>query len=89
VTAPLLELLVENASRTIPKHILALRLWGPDYDFASRRLEASITRLRSKLARADAAESRIVTVRGIGYACRQDRRRGRRATESPHHFISD
>jgi hypothetical protein len=52
-------------------------------------LEASITRLRSKLARADAAESRIVTVRGIGYACRQDRRRGRRATESPHHFISD
>ena len=53
----LLELLVENASRTIPKRILALRLWGPDYDFASRRLEASITRLRSKLTQADVARA--------------------------------
>ena len=75
----LLELLVENASRTISKRILALRLWGPDYDFGSRRLEASITRLRSKLAQADAAQSPIVTVRGIGYAFTEDRNGNRRA----------
>jgi DNA-binding winged helix-turn-helix (wHTH) protein len=42
-------------------------------------LEASVTRLRSKLAQADAAESRIVTVRGIGYEYRQDPRSGHRA----------
>jgi DNA-binding response OmpR family regulator len=85
----LLELLVENASRTIPKRSLALRLWGPEYDVGSRRLEASITRLRSKLARADATESRIVTVRGIGYAYRPESGRGRRAPASPHHLVDD
>lgn len=85
----LLELLVENASRTIPKRSLALRLWGPEYDVGSRRLEASINRLRSKLARADATESRIVTVRGIGYAYRPESRRGHRAPASARHLIDD
>lgn len=65
----LLELLVENAGRTIRKDSLALRLWGPDYESSTRRLEANLNPLRAKLD-ASPGVGQIMTVRGVGYVYR-------------------
>ena len=63
----LLQMLITRPGRAVPKEALANRLWGPDYDFASRRLEVNVSRLRSKLAAGHGQAGAIETVRGIGY----------------------
>jgi two-component system, OmpR family, response regulator RegX3 len=63
----LVELLVENAGRTVAKEMLALRLWGARYGDSARQLEAMVQRLRHKLDPDRLGPSRIVTERGRGY----------------------
>ena len=63
----LLQMLITQPGRTVPKEALAQRLWGPDYDVASRRLEVNVSRLRSKLVAGNGDRGTIKTVRGVGY----------------------
>jgi two-component system response regulator RegX3 len=60
-------MLITRPGRTVPKEALARRLWGPDYDFTSRRLEVNVSRLRSKLPAGNRDGGTIVTERGVGY----------------------
>ena len=66
----LLQMLITRPGQAVPKESLARRLWGPDYDMASRRLEVNVSRLRSKLADGNGHRGGIETVRGVGYLFR-------------------
>lgn len=63
----LLEILLDNAGRIVPKDTLAMRLWGPGYDPSTRRLETNVKRLRTRLVRGSSRHGRIATAARIGY----------------------
>ena len=63
----LLELLLENAGRVLPRDTLISRVWGADYVGDTKTLDVHVKRLRSKVEDDPASPRRIVTIRGLGY----------------------
>jgi two-component system response regulator RegX3 len=63
----LLELLLLNAGRVLPRNVLIDRIWGPNYYGDTKTLDVHIKRLRGRLETDPANPTRIVTVRGVGY----------------------
>jgi two-component system response regulator RegX3 len=63
----LLELLLANAGRVLPRDTLIDRVWGSDYVGDTKTLDVHVKRLRAKVEPDPAAPTRIVTIRGLGY----------------------
>jgi two-component system, OmpR family, response regulator RegX3 len=63
----LLEILLANAGRVLPRETLIDRVWGADYVGDTKTLDVHIKRLRTKVEDDPSAPSRIVTIRGLGY----------------------
>lgn len=62
----LLEYLLRNSGRTLPRDLIAERIWGEDASARSNVVDATVSRLRRRLAAAG-WEGRIVAVPGLGY----------------------
>jgi two-component system response regulator RegX3 len=63
----LLEVLLANAGRVLPRDTLIDRVWGYDYVGDTKTLDVHIKRLRAKIEDDPAEPVRIVTIRGLGY----------------------
>jgi two-component system response regulator RegX3 len=63
----LLEILLDNAGRVLPRETLIDRVWGTDYVGDTKTLDVHVKRLRSKVEDDPANPTRIVTIRGLGY----------------------
>ena len=63
----LLEVLLANAGRVLPRDTLIDRVWGADYVGDTKTLDVHIKRIRSKIEEDPRNPSRIVTIRGLGY----------------------
>ena len=66
----LLELLMRNPRQVLTRSIIFERVWGYDFGFASNSLDVYIGYLRRK-TEADGEPRLIHTVRGVGYALRE------------------
>ena len=62
-----LELLMRNAGRVLPRETLMDRVWGTDYFGDTRTLDVHIKRLRAKCEVDPHDPKHLITVRGIGY----------------------
>lgn len=62
----LLELLLRNAGKIIPRDVILERVWGIESDITENNLDVHIGALRRKLKEIK-GESLIKTVRGVGY----------------------
>ncbi|MFM7069357.1 MAG: response regulator [Actinomycetes bacterium] len=69
----LLELLMENAGRVLPRSTLIDRVWGSDYVGDTKTLDVHVKRVRSKIEDDPSNPTRIVTIRGLGYKFAIDR----------------
>lgn len=67
----LLEFLMRRAGQVVPRSTLIEAVWGYDREIESNTLDAFIRLLRTKLEGNDGARL-IQTVRGIGYAIREE-----------------
>ena len=63
----LLELLLANAGRVLPRDTLIDRVWGSDYVGDTKTLDVHVKRLRAKVEPDPSSPTRIVTIRGLGY----------------------
>ncbi|HEX6424017.1 MAG TPA: response regulator transcription factor [Acidimicrobiales bacterium] len=63
----LLEILLANAGRVLPRDTLIDRVWGTDYVGDTKTLDVHVKRLRAKVEPDPAVPTRIVTIRGLGY----------------------
>jgi two-component system response regulator RegX3 len=63
----LLEILLTNAGRVLPRETLIDRVWGADYVGDTKTIDVHIKRLRTKVEEDPSLPSRIVTIRGLGY----------------------
>ncbi len=63
----LLEILLANAGRVLPRETLIDRVWGTDYVGDTKTLDVHVKRLRAKVELDPAMPTRIVTIRGLGY----------------------
>ncbi len=63
----LLELLLANAGRVLPRETLISRVWGVDYVGDTKTLDVHVKRLRAKVEDDPSTPRRIVTIRGLGY----------------------
>jgi two-component system, OmpR family, response regulator RegX3 len=63
----LLELLVANGGRVLPREVILDRVWGSDYYGDTKTLDVHIKRLRQRIEPDPANPQRIVTIRGLGY----------------------
>jgi len=63
----LLELLLANAGRVLPRETLIDRVWGSDYVGDTKTLDVHVKRLRAKVEPDPSSPTRIVTIRGLGY----------------------
>ncbi|HLM63597.1 MAG TPA: response regulator transcription factor [Acidimicrobiales bacterium] len=63
----LLEILLANAGRVLPRDTLIDRVWGTDYVGDTKTLDVHIKRLRAKVEKDPSVPTRIVTIRGLGY----------------------
>ncbi len=63
----LLEVLLTNAGRVLPRDTLIDRVWGGDYVGDTKTLDVHVKRLRAKVEDDPANPTRIVTIRGLGY----------------------
>ena len=63
----LLEILLSNAGRVLPRETLIDRVWGTDYVGDTKTLDVHIKRLRAKVEKDPSVPTRIVTIRGLGY----------------------
>jgi two-component system response regulator RegX3 len=63
----LLEILLANAGRVLPRETLIDRVWGTDYVGDTKTLDVHVKRLRAKVEHDPAVPTRIVTIRGLGY----------------------
>ncbi|HEV2811013.1 MAG TPA: response regulator transcription factor [Acidimicrobiales bacterium] len=70
----LLQVLLANAGRVLPRDTLISRVWGVDYVGDTKTLDVHVKRLRSKVEDDPAAPTRIVTIRGLGYKYEHPRR---------------
>jgi two-component system response regulator QseB len=68
----LLEELVRNGDQIVIRDTLTERLYGLEADVSGNAIEATVSRLRRKLA-ALGSNVRIEVIRGIGYRLRQER----------------
>jgi two-component system, OmpR family, response regulator MprA len=66
----LLELLMRNPRRVLPREVIYDRVWGYDFGPASNALRVYIGYLRRKLEQAG-ARPLLHTVRGVGYVLRE------------------
>jgi two-component system, OmpR family, response regulator RegX3 len=62
-----LELLMRNAGRVLPRETLMDNVWGGDYFGDTRTLDVHIKRLRAKCELDPHDPAHLITVRGIGY----------------------
>lgn len=63
----LLEYLIRNAGRVLPRHQIIDRIWGADYFGDTKTLDVHVKRLRAKIE-VDPADPKIIqTIRGLGY----------------------
>lgn len=67
----LLELLIANPRRVLTRATIYEKVWGHDLDLTSNSLEVYISTLRRK-TEADGRPRLIHTIRGIGYALREE-----------------
>ena len=63
----LLEILLRNVGRVMPRGQLIEHVWGADYVGDTKTLDVHIKRLRSKIEPDSSAPQYVVTVRGLGY----------------------
>ncbi len=63
----LLEALLQNAGRVLPRDVLIDRVWGASYVGDTKTLDVHIKRLRAKVEADPTAPRSIVTIRGLGY----------------------
>jgi two-component system response regulator RegX3 len=63
----LLNILLENAGRVLPREVLIDRVWGHDYVGDTKTLDVHVKRLRAKVEDDPSNPSRIITIRGLGY----------------------
>jgi two-component system response regulator RegX3 len=63
----LLEALLRNAGRVMPRGQLIDRIWGVDYIGDTKTLDVHIKRLRTKIEPDPANPRYLITVRGLGY----------------------
>ena len=63
----LLEILLANAGRVLPRETLIDRVWGTDYVGDTKTLDVHVKRLRAKVEPDPSHPTRIVTIRGLGY----------------------
>ena len=67
----LLEFMLRNPRRALDRSTIVREVWGYDAEFASNTLDVFISSLRRKTEAA--GERRLIhTVRGVGYALRED-----------------
>ncbi|MBA3430838.1 MAG: response regulator transcription factor [Actinobacteria bacterium] len=62
-----LEILMENAGRVLPRETLIDQIWGSDYYGDTRTLDVHIKRLRAKCEADPRNPKHLVTIRGLGY----------------------
>lgn len=62
-----LELLMRNSGRVLPRETLMDNVWGADYYGDTRTLDVHIKRLRAKCEADPHEPAHLITVRGIGY----------------------
>lgn len=70
----LLELLVENAGIVLTRGQLIDAVWGADYVGDTKTLDVHIRRLRGRIEDDAHDPRRILTVRGVGYRFKDDRK---------------
>ena len=63
----LLELFLTNSGRVLTRTQLIEHVWHVHFDMETNLLDVYMSKLRTKLARIEADEIRISTVRGVGY----------------------
>src|SRR3546814_18054917 len=63
----LLEILLANAGRVLPRDTLIDRVWGTDYVGDTKTLDVHVKRLRPKVEPDPANPTRILQIRGPGY----------------------
>jgi two-component system, OmpR family, response regulator RegX3 len=63
----LLEILLTNAGRVLPRETLIDRVWGTDYVGDTKTLDVHVKRLRAKLEAEPSEPKLLITVRGLGY----------------------
>lgn len=68
----LLECLMRNSPRTIPRDTLIDRAWPDDFIADSNRVDVFVGRLRRKIQPNRSGANFVQTVRGVGYAFRVD-----------------
>lgn len=67
----LMELLLNNAGRIMPKSLLIEKIWGLDSNAEYNNIEVYISFLRQKLASLG-TNTQIRTIRGVGYALEEN-----------------
>ncbi|MGL4172914.1 MAG: response regulator [Actinomycetota bacterium] len=63
----LLEVLLRNAGRVLPRAQLIDRVWGSDYVGDTKTLDVHVKRLRAKVEEDPGNPALLLTVRGLGY----------------------
>jgi two-component system response regulator RegX3 len=63
----LLELLMRNVNRVLPRHLIIERVWGSNYFGDTKTLDVHVKRLRTKIEPDSERPQHIITVRGLGY----------------------
>jgi two-component system, OmpR family, response regulator RegX3 len=71
----LLEQLLANSGRVMPRDVLIERVWGEDYVGDTKTLDVHIKRLRSHIESDPSQPRLITTIRGVGYRFEAPRRR--------------
>ena len=66
ILGKIVDILLCNRNKVIPREILMDRVWGIDGDITTNNLDAHIKLLRKKIAQITSEEI-IKTVRGVGY----------------------
>jgi len=63
----LLELLMRNVNRVLPRHLIIERVWGSNYFGDTKTLDVHIKRIRTKIEPDSDRPQHVITVRGLGY----------------------
>jgi len=63
----LLELLLRNAGRVLPRHRLIDLVWGADYVGDTKTLDVHVKRVRARIEKDPSDPQILLTVRGLGY----------------------